>query len=146
MGKNYPVTLASPGSGRFLLAVQLAETINAINPDFEKLKLVCDDNKSMGCFVYSVDKLSSKLETEARMFAPAIGINEDVVNGNSSGCLGAYLLRLGNKDSLTLKVIQGQKFNLTGLVKVKAKRTDGHIETVIGGKAKIEREFTILLP
>ena len=75
------------------------------------------------------------------MFAPNIGVNEDIINGNSSGCLGAYILQLNARDHLNLSVQQGQHFNQEGIVKVKVQNVDGRVITFIGGTAKITEEF-----
>lgn len=75
------------------------------------------------------------MQSLARMFAPAIGVDEDVINANSSGCLGAYILRLGNFPELTLRVQQGHHFRRLGTVQVTARRVDNRIETTIGGTA-----------
>ena len=138
-----PIILASPGAYRFLVGLPSAEAVTNIIPDFDQLRQICTDNKSMGCFVYSIDKTGNEIVATARMFAPNIGVNEDVINGNSSGCLGAYLLSLSGRDTLSLSINQGQKFNRDGLVKVKAKKIEDHIETFIGGTVKIASEVTL---
>ena len=79
------------------------------------------------------------------MFAPNIGVNEDVINGNSSGCLGAYFLSVQKSDHLSLRICQGQKFDREGEVRVNVKKVNNHIETTIGGTAKIESEMLISL-
>ncbi len=47
-----------------------------------------------------------------RMFAPAIGIEEDPVTGNANGPLGAYLVHCGlvrhNGALLSFQVVQGE--------------------------------------
>jgi trans-2,3-dihydro-3-hydroxyanthranilate isomerase len=42
----------------------------------------------LGCFAYALDGPG---RAAARMFAPAIGVPEDIANANSTGCLAAYL-------------------------------------------------------
>ncbi len=140
---DYPLVLASPGSYRFLVGLKSIEILNTILPDFDKLKQVCNEHKSMGCFAYAIGGSSSNPEAAARMFAPAIGVNEDIINGNSSACLGAYLLHLNTSNSLDLLVSQGNLFNSEGLVMVKARKIDNNTEVSIGGKAKIEKELLI---
>ena len=43
----------------------------------------------LGCYVYSAPTHAGRLA--ARMFAPAIGVPEDIANANSTACLAAYL-------------------------------------------------------
>jgi len=146
LDSNYPIILASPGSKRFLLCVKSLELLNGIIPDFDRLKLVCDNVKSIGCFIYCIRSVQSKPEATARMFAPNIGVDEDIINGNSSGCLGAYLLNLKEEDNMELLVNQGHTLKCEGVVKVKVNKMDDHFETEIGGSAKIKTEILLTLP
>jgi len=46
-----------------------------------------------GYFVFTLEKTEDDALVHGRMFAPAIGINEDPVTGNANGPLGAYLVK-----------------------------------------------------
>jgi PhzF family phenazine biosynthesis protein len=143
---RYPVTLASPGENRFLLALNDPAKLNTLVPDIPALKTLCARVESIGCFVFSLDHDQLPVEAEARMFAPNIGVDEDMINGNSSGCLGAYLLRFDPaKSELNLHVHQGQTFNRPGTVLVKACRIHDRIETTIGGTAVLASTIQISL-
>lgn len=48
-----------------------------------------------GCFVFVLDFDDPMALSHGRMFAPAIGIDEDPVTGNANGPLGAYLVHHG---------------------------------------------------
>src|SRR5436190_15270927 len=72
---DFPIIIASPGSNRFLLGLNSPELLNSITPDFDRLKRVCDNVKSIGCFIYCIRSVQSKPEAIARMFAPNIGVN-----------------------------------------------------------------------
>jgi PhzF family phenazine biosynthesis protein len=138
---QYPVILASPGAKRFLVGINAVTVLNALKPNFAALKTLCERIESIGCFVYTVGALTSPLEVNARMFAPAIGVDEDMINGNSSGCLGAYLLRLDTENrfggELNLRVHQGQAFGRPGTVQVTERNVGRNVETIIGGKAAL---------
>ncbi|MEO6166116.1 MAG: PhzF family phenazine biosynthesis isomerase [Chitinophagales bacterium] len=140
---DLPVTLASPGSKRFLLALKSSDVLNTINPDFENVKDICNAHQSIGCFAYTVEKFPPLFSATARMFAPIIGVNEDLINGNSSGCLGEYLLRIYGVNNLELQVNQGQKFNCNGQVIVRAYKKEDRYHTLIGGTARIVQEVEI---
>ena len=43
-----------------------------------------------GYFVFTMDSKEEDILTHGRMFAPAIGINEDPVTGNANGPLGVF--------------------------------------------------------
>ena len=79
-----------------------------------------------------------------------IGVDEDIINGNSSGCLGAYLVRLSNMDfddtGLTLTVFQGHRFGSPGKVIVKAQEANGKLKTFVGGTAMVTGKVEIDIP
>ena len=144
LDSRYPIVLASPGSNRFTVAVKDEVVMNALQPDIAKLKALCTHFDSIGCFVFVMESLPTTASNEvskasaanARMFAPNIGVDEDIINGNSSGCLAAYLLRLNPSASeIDLSVRQGQNFNRLGTVMVNARRLGSQIETWVGGRA-----------
>lgn len=140
LSDEYAVQLASPGSKRFLVPVKSVELLRKVEPDMETLQLVCQEQDSIGCFVYCMDQSSQGNAAHGRMFAPVIGVAEDMVNGNSSGCLGAYLLNMALEqgkalEEINLEVFQGMAFNTTGLVKVIARLEDQGIQTYIEGTA-----------
>ncbi|MEP7128935.1 MAG: PhzF family phenazine biosynthesis isomerase [Chitinophagales bacterium] len=140
-----PLILASPGSNRFLVGVKSPEVLHAIQPDFEQLKDVCKEQNTIGCFVFFLDAAAEKYAATARMFAPSIGVNEDIINGNSSGCLGEYLLRLTGKNQLNFSVYQGQKFKREGEVRVKVRKINDSYTTEIGGTAMVTDRFLLAL-
>ncbi|WP_433795941.1 PhzF family phenazine biosynthesis protein [Actinoplanes sp. CA-252034] len=80
------IVVASPGIPRLLIPVA---DPSALAPDFPRLAQACRDLEMLGCLVYRLDGPVAV----ARLFAPAIGVDEDVANANSSGCLAAHLGR-----------------------------------------------------
>jgi trans-2,3-dihydro-3-hydroxyanthranilate isomerase len=79
------VVVASPGTPRFLVPVADRETLFGLTPDLDRLARLPG---VLGCFVYAVTGTGTAV---ARMFAPAIGVPEDIANANSTGCLAAHL-------------------------------------------------------
>jgi len=138
---NYPVKLVSPGSFRFIVPVKKDNDVLALTPDLKEIDKLCNEAQSIGCFVFSVNQLHSHGQTHGRMFAPTIGVDEDVVNGNSSGCLAAYLMALPNGqrwgDELHLQVLQGHSLGRPSSVNVRGQRVGGRIETFVGGTAHV---------
>lgn len=136
---RYPIISASPGSDRFLLPLKSASVLQALAPDFPELQRLCDDVGSIGCFAFALDEETTAPQASARMFAPGIGVDEDNINGNSSGCLGAYLLRLDTDgrwgSELTLHVHQGYVLKRPGTVLITARWVGDQIETTMGGSA-----------
>jgi PhzF family phenazine biosynthesis protein len=141
INERLPVMLASPGAKRFLLPVQGLETLKALWPDFAMLNSLCGRHDAIGCFVFTIEND----DIHGRMFAPAIGVDEDIINGNSSGCLGAYLLRRKPALEIDFSVHQGFAFNRPGTVHVEARRNGEEIETRIGGESALVQEIPIRL-
>jgi predicted PhzF superfamily epimerase YddE/YHI9 len=56
----------------------------------------------LGCFVYVPP--AGDRPGAARMFAPAIGVDEDVANANSTGCLAAHLLATTGAQTVAIEV------------------------------------------
>ncbi len=144
LDNQYPIILASPGANRFLVALNDAAAVHGLKPNIAALKALGERVQSIGCFAYA---LNAEHEAVARMFAPNIGVDEDVTNGNSSGCLGAYLLHLdpSHPAQLSLRVHQGYAFNRPGTVLVKVSDRGYGLETIIGGTAVIEPQVSITL-
>lgn len=146
LNHTYPVILASPGAERFLVGLQSPDTLKTLKPDISRVRKLCERNNAIGCFVYTIDPESSSTQAHGRMFAPAIGIDEDIINGNSSGCLGAYLIHLDSAcNELVLNVHQGMTARRPGTVMVNARRHQGKIVTRIGGTATLLSERQIML-
>ncbi|WP_214415863.1 PhzF family phenazine biosynthesis protein [Sphaerisporangium fuscum] len=80
---------AALGRPRLLIPVATRSAVAALDPDLERLRAACDRLGLLGCYVYSVPEPSGR--AAARMFAPSIGVPEDVANANSTACLAAHL-------------------------------------------------------
>jgi trans-2,3-dihydro-3-hydroxyanthranilate isomerase len=76
--------VAMLGRPRMLVPVPSAA---ALSPDLDRLRAACDAFGMLGCYAYS--KAGDRVT--ARMFAPSIGVPEDIANANSTACLAAHL-------------------------------------------------------
>lgn len=85
--------VASPGRPRLLVPVSTRSALAALEPDFDRLRDACDRLGLLGCYVYSVPTAQGSVA--ARLFAPSIGVPEDIANANSTACLAAYLAGQG---------------------------------------------------
>ncbi|MFE2883441.1 PhzF family phenazine biosynthesis protein [Streptomyces sp. NPDC059272] len=85
--------VASVGRARLLVPVTTRAALTALAPDFGQLGAVCDRLGFLGCYVHSVEAGSGRIA--ARMFAPSIGVPEDIANANSTACLAADLAGRG---------------------------------------------------
>ncbi len=80
---------ASLGRWRLLVPVADRATLAALTPDAARLRAACDRLGLLGCYVYTPPDRQGRLA--ARMFAPSIGVPEDIANANSTACLAAHL-------------------------------------------------------
>lgn len=85
--------VASLGRPRLLLPVASREVLGALAPDQDRLRDACDRLGLLGCYVHTPPAPGGRLA--ARMFAPSIGVPEDIANANSTACLGAHLAGRG---------------------------------------------------
>ncbi len=129
------VAVASPGRERLLIPVADRDVLAAIRPDHERLTAQSRQFDQLGCFVYV--PAGPQSPATARMFAPAIGVPEDVANANSTGCLAAHLLASGRNP--TVAVDQGDALGRPSTVYATASRTGDGISTRVGGTARIRR-------
>lgn len=86
------VCVASIGRPRLMVPVVSADALLAIAPDMASLGQACEELGLLGCYCYAA---TSGGRAVARMFAPSIGVPEDIANANSSACLAALLAREG---------------------------------------------------
>ncbi|MDH6250336.1 PhzF family phenazine biosynthesis protein [Chryseobacterium sp. H1D6B] len=129
LGLNYsdtdercPVQIASTGHSKVMVGIKSREKLNSLNPNYNSL---IDLSRQMNCngyFVFTFDSNDHEVLTYGRMFAPAIGINEDSVTGNANGPLGGYLIQnkiIDFKGGLyEFKGKQGEKIDRLGVVSV----------------------------
>jgi PhzF family phenazine biosynthesis protein len=87
-----PAMIAGETSTRLLLGVRDAEVLGRTRPDGARLSVLSRETGAPGYFVFALDSRAAEFQTEARMFCPALGIDEDPVSGNAHGLLGTYLL------------------------------------------------------
>ncbi|MFI7587204.1 PhzF family phenazine biosynthesis protein [Spongisporangium articulatum] len=128
------VVVASPGRERLLVPVVDREVLATLRPDHVALARASRRFAQLGSFVYVPP--DSENRCAARMFAPAIGVTEDVANANSSGCLAVHRLATGRPGELVVE--QGDALGCPSSVLVRAARdAGGHIVTQVGGVARV---------
>lgn len=88
-----PIQIVSTGHSKVLIPLKSRRDLNALRPDMESLTALSRKIGCNGYFPFTLDSDDPAILTYSRMFAPAIGINEDPVTGNGHGPLGAYLVR-----------------------------------------------------
>ncbi len=87
------IRVGSVGRPRLLVPVATRAALLALAPDSARLRAACDRLGLLGCYVYSAPAPTGRVA--ARMFAPSIGVAEDVANANGTACLAAHLAGQG---------------------------------------------------
>ena len=123
--------VGSVGRPRLLVALASRQALTALTPDLDRLRRACEALGLLGCYVHTPAQADGRLA--ARMFAPAIGVPEDVANANGTACLAA---RLGRGE---IRVEMGDALGAPATIIARA--LDGQVE--VGGAARVvgEREL-----
>lgn len=122
LDSNCPIQIVSTGHSKVMVGISSKDTLNRLNPSMDELKNISEIIKCNGFFVFTLNSQDSSILSYGRMFAPAIGINEDPVTGNANGPLGAYLVK--NKlveegiKSFSFLGAQGEAIGREGVVEV----------------------------
>ncbi|MGW1028461.1 PhzF family phenazine biosynthesis protein [Streptomyces sp. NPDC002577] len=128
------VCVASLGRQRLLVPVHTRSALAALSPDFDRLRDACDRLGLLGCYVYSVPTAEGRVT--ARMFAPSIGVPEDIANANSTACLAFRLAREGMTD---ITVDMGDALGAPSTITAAAWQTEAGPRVHVGGAATIAR-------
>ncbi len=136
------VVVTSPGRERLLVPVANRAVLAGIRPDQDRLAAESRRFGQLGCFVYVPPSTTERVA--ARMFAPAIGVPEDVANANSAGCLAAHLLATGRVP--TIAVDQGDVLGRPSTVHATASRAAGCVVTRVGGIARVPASTASSVP
>lgn len=91
--KRCPIQVASTGHSKVMIGIKRRAELNAMTPDYAALADLSKRINCNGYFVFTFDSDRNDTLTYGRMFAPAVGINEDPVTGNAHGPLGGYLIQ-----------------------------------------------------
>jgi PhzF family phenazine biosynthesis protein len=123
--KKCPIQIASTGHSKVMIGIKSRNKLNDLTPNFNELTDLSSQISCNGYFVFTFDSNDKEILTYGRMFAPAIGINEDPVTGNANGPLGGYLIQ--NKivdyrgNLFEFKARQGEKIDRLGVIQVRVK-------------------------
>ena len=139
---GFPIQIVSTGHSKVMICINDRNLLNSLQPDNTMLT---DLSSKIGCngyYVFTLEDENSDILVHARMFAPAIGIDEDPVTGNANGPLGAYLVkhRLVKNDNklFCFKAMQGEAIGRDGIINVSVKiKNNEPYQVSVSGNAKI---------
>jgi len=146
---NFPMAIVSTGHSKVMVGVSSRNVLDALRPDLQALIRISAEIGCNGFFPFTFDSDDPDILVHGRMFAPAIGINEDPVTGNANGPLGAYLVSLGYgpaNGEFRFSARQGDACGRPGRIDVAVLALQGRPELVtVSGRAVIVFEAQLNL-
>jgi PhzF family phenazine biosynthesis protein len=146
-----PARIAGAASTRLLLGVRDGNALDAMQPQLAALGALSPQLGAQGYFMFTRSARAPGCATEARMFCPALGIDEDPVSGNAHAMLGVYLVEhaLLPTDATVARFVgaQGQHVGRPGRVAVAVEldTTGKPAAASIAGQAVVVFESTLRL-
>jgi trans-2,3-dihydro-3-hydroxyanthranilate isomerase len=120
------------GRARLLVPLGSRSGLSELTPNLERLREGCQRLGLLGCYVYSKPSPTGRLS--ARMFAPSIGVPEDIANANSTACLAALLAREGVS---AITVDMGDSLGSPATITASAQPDGSGTRVRVGGLSKI---------
>jgi trans-2,3-dihydro-3-hydroxyanthranilate isomerase len=130
----HEICVASLGRPRLLVPLSTPTAVARLRPELDQLRDACDRLGLLGCYVHSVPTSEGRLS--ARMFAPSIGVPEDIANANSTACLAA---RLALRNITRIDVDMGDSLRSPATISATTRPTRSGPEIRVGGAAKVIR-------
>ncbi len=128
LNESCPVAVASTGHSKVMVGIRDVAALHRLSPDMAALSRISGEIGCNGYYVFTLHPGEDVL-VHGRMFAPAIGIQEDPVTGNANGPLGAYLVRNGvvnpGDGTFSFAVVQGEAMKRPGRMVVEVDVKDG---------------------
>ncbi|WP_199613960.1 PhzF family isomerase [Paenibacillus alkalitolerans] len=148
--ENHPVQIVSTGHSKVMIGIKSSVILHQLKPNYEALAQLSKRINCNGYYTFTTDSADHDILIRGRMFAPAIGINEDPVTGNANGPLGAYLvhhkLAKHNGSSFRFKAKQGEAMGRSGTMEVEVQIENGEpVEVNISGEAVIVFQSELIL-
>lgn len=146
-----PVQIVSTGHSKVMIGIKDSTILNCMKPDYGALAKLSGVIGCNGYYVFTLDSKESGILVKGRMFAPAIGINEDPVTGNANGPLGAYLVHYNivphEEEAFRFNAMQGEAIHRAGTIGVEVQIEKGEpVKVKISGKATVAFQTELSLP
>ncbi|NUF45071.1 PhzF family isomerase [Acinetobacter pittii] len=135
---DLPIQVVTTGHSKVMVPMLSRSKLDGLTPNNEKLKAISAEIGCNGFFPFVLEGSRQEPITFGRMFAPAIGINEDPVTGNANGPAGAYLVHydlIECDQKVSYWGYQGLAIQRPGRVLVTVEKTDSILQVSIAGQA-----------
>jgi PhzF family phenazine biosynthesis protein len=136
---SLPKQIVSTGLFTLPLCINTFEDLKVINPDFNKIKSLCN-KLGVGSFIlFTFDTLENDSTYHARVFCPLYAINEDPTTGTANGALSYYLIKNNIIKKRNIKCEQGDIIGRPGRIYVEI----SYDNVKVGGVAIIVEEIEL---
>ena len=112
-----------------MVAIKSKALLDNLKPNMSVLVTISEEIQCNGFYVFVLNDVKDEFLVAGRMFAPAIGINEDPVTGNANGPLGAYLayykMVAYQGEVLKFRALQGEAMKRPGTIEVTVEMLHG---------------------
>lgn len=135
---DLPIQVVTTGHSKVMVPMLSRNKLDELIPNNEKLKAISAEIGCNGFFPFVLEGSRQEPITYGRMFAPAIGINEDPVTGNANGPAGAYLVHhdlIECDQKVSYWGYQGLAIKKPGRVLVTVEKIDSILHVSIAGQA-----------
>ena len=132
---NSPMQVVSSGLPFLFVVLNSLDAVRRIVFRLDKWSESLAGTSAQNVFVTSSETAREDSTVHSRMFAPALGVNEDPATGSASGPLGAYLLKYGLVQSGDMVSEQGFEIGRPSFICIKVRRNESEFSEVsIGGQ------------
>ena len=149
--EDCPVCLASTGFQKAMIGIKSLDLLHSLTPNMQDLISVSSEIDCGGFYVFTLHE-NEEFLAHGRMFAPALGVNEDPVTGNANAPFGAYLVHYGickhlqNETEFSFYIKQGEAMKREGQMQVKVSiENNKPVLSQIIGEAVVSFETEITL-
>jgi trans-2,3-dihydro-3-hydroxyanthranilate isomerase len=147
-GEKGPVQL-SAGVGFTFIPLTSTTALTQVQLDTARWKATLANDAAPHVYCFAPEPARGALAIRARMFAPAMGIEEDPATGGAAVALAGYLGRhhVGNEPTLRWTISQGSEIGRPSELLLEVDRAGGHlIEVRVGGLSVLVGEGVLRLP
>jgi len=145
-----PIQIVSTGHSKVMIGLNSSSVLHQLKPNYQSLAQLSQRIMCNGYYTFTLDSAEDDILANGRMFAPAIGINEDPVTGNANGPLGAYLvhhkLARHHGSFFRFKAKQGEAIKRSGTIEVDVQiKNREPVEVSVSGNAVIVFQSELIL-
>ncbi len=138
--ERHPIGIVSTGIRSLHIPLKSISHFPDLKPLRSKVIDLCREHELSTVQLFTLETEDPAAHAHARVFAPAVGVDEDPVTGTAAGALGAYLVHhkvvTATEESVRLLVEQGNEIERHGFAHVEIGLEESVISSVrVGGSA-----------